>query len=651
MSEDSNPTPRVKRLRRSFIAVFHSEARHWVFLACITLFIFVQVYLLGETQFANTFVLAIAVVVMGGAFYGWQMGMLAGMVMSATVMMFYFGDGRRSLIDLLREGWAAGYPMLIACGFTVGRVRELWDERREELQRRRATEDSLRESQARYRDLLSTVERQARTLALMEQVQNALARELDRASIFRVVVEATAHIFTYKLISIYEVDADSLRLAHQVGYNAMFARVPLGRGVMSRCVRTRQPILLTDVAQDAEYIAALPEITSEVCVPLFEGDRLVAVFNVESGNEYRLDEDDLRLLEHVSEYVNVALERARMFADIQENARQMALLNEITNTAVRANSPAEILFQSLADRLAALIESDGAYITLWDEVRQVPLPAAAHGQMRDAFPRITFPPGQPTATATVLHTGRALVIDDYPNSPFVGQSVRAMFPIRSALVLPLIANQQKLGAVLFTFSNPHAFTNAEVALAEQAAGQVALALTRLLLIQRIEQMAVTDELTGLYNRHGLADLGRREFERALRYGRPLSAMLFDVDHFKQVNDACGHAAGDEVLRQMARACRETLRETDLIVRYGGEEFLVLMPENKLESALETAERLRAVVESLTVDVCGARVEITASFGVSEIGDQHASLEALIACADRALYAAKQAGRNQVSACS
>jgi len=626
------------------------EVRPRVFLLSVCAFVLLQVILPGD-MLENSFILSLLIVTMAGLFFGQRPGLAAGFVLIAANVMFYYGRGGRDFADYMRHSAAAWFLVMPAAGFAVGRARELWDDRKHELTLRRQAEATLRDSQQRYRDLLATTQRQARILTLLEQVQNALARELDRDSIFRVVVEITAEVFAYSLVSIYTVEDDHLQLVHEIGYDRLHPVIPLDHGVLGRCVRTRRGIVLPDVSADPEFIRGVDTVCSEVCVPIFESHRIVAVFNIESDCTRELNEDDLHLMLHLAEYIKIALERARLFANMQDHARQMALLNEITSTAVRASSPADrVFFQTLADRLANLIESDAAYLTLWDDVRRVPVAAAAYGQMRETFTSVIFPQGEITATETVLTTGRPLVIEDYPSSPYVSPVVRSMFTIRTALVLPLIASQQKLGAVLFAYSQPHIFTPNEIALAEQAAGQVALVLTKLLLIQRIEQMAITDELTGLYNRHGLADLGRREFERALRYSRPLTALLLDIDHFKQVNDTCGHAGGDEVLRQLARVCRETLRETDVVIRYGGEEILVLMPENRLPAALDTAERLRAALADMRVELCGQVVAITVSIGVAELDDNHASLDDLILCADRALYTAKQAGRDRVATC-
>jgi diguanylate cyclase (GGDEF)-like protein len=152
----------------------------------------------------------------------------------------------------------------------------------------------------------------------------------------------------------------------------------------------------------------------------------------------------------------------------------------------------------------------------------------------------------------------------------------------------------------------------------------------------------TDALTGLLNRRGLYRAFDVEVERARRYGHPLAAILFDLDHFKEVNDHFGHAAGDRLLRAMAQEVRRALRPTDLLGRWGGEEFVVLLPETALQSAVDVAERLRYLVAGLPWETGS----LTASFGVAECTATD-NLGALLRRADRALYEAKRLGRNRV----
>ncbi|MEW6333984.1 MAG: GGDEF domain-containing protein, partial [Thermodesulfobacteriota bacterium] len=175
------------------------------------------------------------------------------------------------------------------------------------------------------------------------------------------------------------------------------------------------------------------------------------------------------------------------------------------------------------------------------------------------------------------------------------------------------------------------------------------------LYNRIEQISITDELTGIYNRRGFFQLGEREFERALRFERPLAVLMLDIDHFKRVNDTHGHPIGDQVLRALADLIRQETRGIDVAGRYGGEEFALLLSETDLSLAVQIAERLRQSVEALGIPVRrpdhgGGTIDlrVTVSIGVALMSPGFPGLDGLIGRADQALYRAKDAGRNRVS---
>lgn len=168
--------------------------------------------------------------------------------------------------------------------------------------------------------------------------------------------------------------------------------------------------------------------------------------------------------------------------------------------------------------------------------------------------------------------------------------------------------------------------------------------------RKLEAQAMTDALTHLANRRALFDRFGGELERARRYGRPLAVAMVDVDHFKRFNDTEGHRCGDEALVRVGQALSTGLRRSDVVGRYGGEEFLVLMPETSLDQARETTDRLRRTVEKLDVPGAdgGAR-RLTLSIGVAAFPEQGDSAEALVTAADARLYRAKHDGRNRVVA--
>jgi diguanylate cyclase (GGDEF)-like protein/PAS domain S-box-containing protein len=164
---------------------------------------------------------------------------------------------------------------------------------------------------------------------------------------------------------------------------------------------------------------------------------------------------------------------------------------------------------------------------------------------------------------------------------------------------------------------------------------------------QLREQAIHDPLTGLYNRLPLNEFFDRELRVALRHGQPVSVVLADLDSFKAINDTYGHQTGDAVLRLFGELIRQSYRATDIHCRYGGDEFLILLPDMEMELACERTEVLRKAVEAASV-VCGAEtIHLTASFGVATFPQHGQTRDTLIASADQALYAAKRGGRNQV----
>jgi len=158
---------------------------------------------------------------------------------------------------------------------------------------------------------------------------------------------------------------------------------------------------------------------------------------------------------------------------------------------------------------------------------------------------------------------------------------------------------------------------------------------------------MTDPLTGAYNRRTLFDLGEKELARARRAGGALSVVILDLDHFKSVNDTHGHLVGDAVLRRFVEIVRGCLRRGDLLTRYGGEEFCVVLPGEPASAARAVAERMRATIESSDFRVDDSAIRITSSAGVAEASADEEGLSRLVRRADEALYAAKRGGRNRV----
>ena len=165
--------------------------------------------------------------------------------------------------------------------------------------------------------------------------------------------------------------------------------------------------------------------------------------------------------------------------------------------------------------------------------------------------------------------------------------------------------------------------------------------------EELQRLATVDDLTGALNRRAFKSTVQAEYSRARRYGHPLGMVLMDVDHFKRINDQFGHDTGDRVLQTLVEVCRRHLRESDVLGRWGGEEFGILLPETALATARQSAERIGRALAEIRVEADGQTIGFTASLGVAQMDDSMSDIDELFKAADVALYQAKKAGRNRV----
>ncbi|MBI4238118.1 MAG: GGDEF domain-containing protein [Deltaproteobacteria bacterium] len=336
--------------------------------------------------------------------------------------------------------------------------------------------------------------------------------------------------------------------------------------------------------------------------------------------------------------------------ETHEALRDMRLLFEI---AQGVSSTIEL--PELLERITALVRTNLTLrefvVLLFDPEHQFLQVRAAFGFADDQrLQNMIFHVGE-GVSGEVARSGKMLYVRDTRKEPrFL--YYRGELQADGALVsIPLWYKNEVLGVVNFGRAGVGSFPQKEIRLLNLIANQVALAIANARLYMQTRELAVRDELTGLYNRRHFQEVLQIEWKRAVRFHRALSVLMIDVDHFKAYNDTFGHLHGDQVLRHLSEVLRRNLREVDTVARFGGEEFIVLLPDTDRAGALHVGEKLRRLIEleRFPVPQEGAVRPLTISAGLAVHPDDAQHIEDLIDHADIALYEAKDTGRNRVVA--
>jgi len=501
-------------------------------------------------------------------------------------------------------------------------------------------------------------DRAARQLDALLQVARAAATELDPERLVRIALDETVRILGAERALLFARDEATGALRWQVGRDAerrdLVDPDSYSTTIVDRVAVTREPLVLTGTDQGAELgsrSAVAHGLRSVAAAPLQVEDRLLGVLYLDNRLARGVfTADDLGILSAIAGHVAFAMETTRL-AGVERTAaaeKRQREVAEMLRDSMQAMSgdiePAEVLSRLLDTALQALAADAGAVVVAGADGLVL---AAVRDDLLGLLPQA----GPGTAVADRL-TEQAVASREpllfrrsHPDER--GPLADLLGPSSEALVLPLASRDRPVGALVLVSRDADRFREVDEEVAAALCEQALVAYDHALLFEQVRRLARVDELSGVANRRRVFELGEKAVAAAKRYGHPLSAIMLDIDRFKQVNDRHGHAAGDEVIREVASRLQRTLREADIVGRLGGEEFAVLV-EEPLEKALELAERLRATISDEPVTIATrVRLRVTASFGVATWRPSDSDLGRLLQRADAALYAAKRAGRNRV----
>jgi len=368
--------------------------------------------------------------------------------------------------------------------------------------------------------------------------------------------------------------------------------------------------------------------------------------SIQSEQDHIMVEEQERLRRTLEEKSAIIERSNRM---LEKFVRDLSLIYEI-GQEVNSMIDLDRLYASIAATLKKHLKVNEFALMAFDEKGEELQVKAAFGfKNPEAVSRMVFRAGE-GISGLAAQTGKKIYIKDTSEEGrFLNYKGERSSDPSSFLSIPLLYKDEVLGVINFGRAGVSSFTFQDVKMLSLTAGQISLAIANARLYTRTRELTVKDELTGINNRRHFQNMLQMEWKRAIRFHRPLSLIMIDVDHFKDYNDAFGHLQGDQVLRQIGGILRRNLREVDTVARFGGEEFVLLLPDTDKRGAIAVAEKVRLLVEghSFVTEERKETKSISISAGVATYPDDVEEMDNLIDHADIALYRAKERGRNRI----
>jgi diguanylate cyclase (GGDEF)-like protein len=478
-------------------------------------------------------------------------------------------------------------------------------------------------------------------IAILYDASQAVLSTFDLDEVLQTILGIARDYFHLQNVAILLLDKDSgeLYVRRQIGWDVGQdqARVPVGSGITGTAALKKRPIYAPDVSKDPRYVKSAQATRSELAVPLMVRDQVVGVLDCQSENLNHFDSETVDLLTLFSTQASMALQNARLHALEQRRASQLEAIN-----AIAKQMTAVLDLNELLSKVCFLIQEafQVSHVSMLVKDDDELVLRASHGHLTQRVANDGRLPIGQGPWGRALESGKTVTENQMRSSSGTLHKETA-----SRMCIPLISFGQTLGVLVLSSDYAQAFNPGDVQPLESVADICATAIQNSHYVERVKQLAYLDGLTGIFNRRFFELRIAEEIERARRFNAGLGVIMIDIDQFKRLNDEFGHLLGDEVLRQVSSILHRQLRKIDVVCRYGGEEFAILLPETSCQYSLNVAEKLRRMVESWQFP--GVPRPVTISAGAANFPEHGTTRDELISAADAGLYAAKHTGRNRI----
>jgi diguanylate cyclase (GGDEF)-like protein len=338
-------------------------------------------------------------------------------------------------------------------------------------------------------------------------------------------------------------------------------------------------------------------------------------------------------------------------AEVSHSKPELAMLHDVAK-ALTSSLNLDSILQTIMEKVAAYFRPDTWSLLMTDDEHHELYFAIAVGDASDSLKSVRLRIGEGIAGWVAQH-GQPLLVPDVTKDERFASRIDDMtsWKTRSILCVPLASKSRILGVIQLINVEPGSFGNDQMMLLQAMADYAAIAIDNARAVEKIQELTITDDCTGLYNARHLYDSIEAEVNRSSRYGYEFSVVFLDLDHFKLVNDSSGHLIGSRLLAEIGGAIKQHLRLIDYAFRYGGDEFVVLLPQTNKKSALVVARRLRDLMRTTQFHLGeGIDLNVRASMGVATYPEDAKNAHDLIRQADEMMYTVKNTTRDNIAVC-
>lgn len=418
-----------------------------------------------------------------------------------------------------------------------------------------------------------------------------------------------------------------------------------------KMAREKEAVVVSDTKTYPGWVAnqGVKWIRSYIGSPIVVQEKVIGFINVDSQTPNFYTQEHAQRLKVFADEAAIAIQNARYVEELMQRNQELKLLYEVGMAMTEGLDIHEVI-SGLFKQVENLKNIDLFLLGFFSRDNRIPL--YLYNSEDKSTHSIVINTDLRNELHKQLKNMKMTTYVEKINVKDIPPEIKNLeyYPIeemRSSVNVPLIQAGEVIGIITAGNKKIAGFNEKQIRFLETIASQVAITLQNVIMYDRMKELAIIDELTGIYNRRFLYPAANKEVERSRRYKKDLSMILIDIDHFKDVNDHFGHLAGDKILKKITQVVQKELRGSDVFARYGGEEFIILLSDTDGKAALKVAERIRQSVERLRVKYVEDEISVTISLGVSSLSIERETLHDLIAASDQALYEAKQKGRNRV----